>query len=342
MSDQALYQKYRPQTFDEVLGQNHVVQALQQAVAQDKVAHAYIFAGTRGTGKTSVARILAASVGTAKRDLYEMDAASNRGIDEIRALREEVHTLPFESRYKIYIIDEVHMLTKEAFNALLKTLEEPPAHVIFILATTELDRLPDTIVSRCQTFQFRTPGVSIIKEMLLKAAKKEKVKLASPAAELIALLASGSFRDAYGVLQKCVAGIETKELTLEDVTNITGTPKSSLLLSVLRGVALRDADAALGSVRELRKTGNDMSIVLELLTRYVRAVLLIREAPRLREELKTEFTEEEYATLASLAEDEKKSIQSTFLVLLLDARMRVGSSFAPELPLELAIIEYLD
>lgn len=193
MSDQALYQKYRPQTFDEVLGQEHVVEALQKAAANDRIAHAYIFSGTRGTGKTSLARIFARAIGTSPRDLYEMDGASNRGIDEIRALRDELHTLPFESKYKVYIIDEVHMLTKEAFNALLKTLEEPPQHVVFILATTEFEKLPDTIVSRCQSFVFKTPGAPILKEMLLRAAKKEKVSLEPAAAELIALIASGSF-----------------------------------------------------------------------------------------------------------------------------------------------------
>ena len=149
---EALYRKYRPENFDEVLGQDHIVTTLSESLKLGNVAHAYLFSGGRGTGKTTMARILARAVNCSENDLYEIDAASNRGIDDIRELREAVNTLPFESPYKVYIIDEVHMLTKEAFNALLKTLEEPPAHALFILATTEMDKLPETIVSRCQTF----------------------------------------------------------------------------------------------------------------------------------------------------------------------------------------------
>ncbi len=149
-----LYRKYRPQTFKDVIGQEHVVKVLEGAVKLGNISHAYIFSGSRGTGKTSVARILAREIGTSGNDLYEMDAASNRGIDDVREIRESVNTLPFESKYKIYIIDEVHMLTREAWNAFLKTLEEPPSHVIFIMATTELEKVPETVVSRCQTFAF--------------------------------------------------------------------------------------------------------------------------------------------------------------------------------------------
>src|SRR6266436_4362104 len=148
---QTLYRAYRPQDFSEVRGQEHIVKALEAAIKSKKISHAYLFSGGRGTGKTSVARILARELGVTDKDLYEMDAASNRGIDDIRELREGVYAMPFESPYKFYIIDEAHMLTKEAWNALLKTLEEPPAHVIFILATTDIDKVPDTIVSRCQT-----------------------------------------------------------------------------------------------------------------------------------------------------------------------------------------------
>src|SRR6185437_9131162 len=150
----SLYRKYRPGSFEEVRGQSQVVSVLEAAVANKKIAHAYLFAGGRGTGKTSMARILARALDTAEEDIYEMDAASNRGIDEIRELRDGVSTLPFNSRYKFYIIDEAHALTKDAWGAFLKTLEEPPAHAIFVLATTELERVPDTIVSRCQVFRF--------------------------------------------------------------------------------------------------------------------------------------------------------------------------------------------
>ena len=179
---EVLYRKYRPRGFKDVLGQEHIVNALSGALKQDNIAHAYLFSGSRGTGKTSIARILAGEVKTSSNDLHEIDAASNRGIDDIRELREAVTVLPFESKYKVYIIDEVHMLTKEAFNALLKTLEEPPAHVIFMLATTEIEKLPDTIVSRCQTFTFKKPSQKILKVAVTETAKSEGFTLEPSAA----------------------------------------------------------------------------------------------------------------------------------------------------------------
>ncbi|MFA5841932.1 MAG: AAA family ATPase, partial [Candidatus Paceibacterota bacterium] len=171
----AFYRKYRPDTFGKVLGQDHIVSVLKSAVESGSTVHAYLFAGSRGTGKTSVARILSRELGTSENDLYEIDAASNRGIDDVRALKEAVQALPFESRYKVYIVDEVHMLTKEAFNALLKTLEEPPKHVVFILATTELGKLPETIISRCQVFNFRKPSEQVLKDLVLDIAQAEGV-----------------------------------------------------------------------------------------------------------------------------------------------------------------------
>ena len=185
MSEIALYRKYRPSSFDDVLGQEHIVKVLKGALKLGNIAHAYLFFGTRGTGKTSVARIMAQELKTSDADIYEIDAASNRGIDDIRELRDSVRTLPFNSDYKVYIIDEVHMLTKEAFNALLKTLEEPPKHVIFILATTELDKVPETIISRCQTFTFKKPTLSVLKDLVLSVSKKENFTLDNAGAELI-------------------------------------------------------------------------------------------------------------------------------------------------------------
>ena len=174
---EALYRKYRPQSFKEVLGQEAVISVLTAAVKSGKTAHAYLFTGSRGTGKTSVARILAAALGCQPADLVEIDAASNRGIGEIRELQEGVRTLPFMSPVKVYVIDEVHMLTKEAFNALLKTLEEPPAHAVFILATTELNKVPETILSRCEVHHFKAPSVEILDKALTQIAKSENLKL---------------------------------------------------------------------------------------------------------------------------------------------------------------------
>src|SRR6056297_1764313 len=173
----ALYRKYRPESFADVRDQDHIVSALEGAIKKGEIPHALLFSGTRGTGKTTLARIFAHEIGTSDIDLYEIDAASNRGIDDIRELKEAVHTLPYESEQKVYIIDEVHMLTKEAFNALLKTLEEPPAHVVFILATTEVEKLLDTILSRCQVFQFRAPSRAVLAEMVTEIARKEGFSL---------------------------------------------------------------------------------------------------------------------------------------------------------------------
>src|SRR3989338_6675726 len=192
---QVFYRKYRPQKFEEVIGQEHIVGILKNALKEKRLAHAYLFSGPRGTGKTTIARILAREAGCFEEDIIEIDAASQRGIDEARALREAVHILPLRSPYKVYIIDEVHMLTKEAFNALLKTLEEPPKHAIFILATTETEKVPDTVASRTQRFEFTKIGLAdIIKELGI-ITKAEGIKAEDKALKLIAFFAEGSLRD---------------------------------------------------------------------------------------------------------------------------------------------------
>ena len=341
MSGVALYRKYRPNTFAEVLGQEHVVTALKGAISLGNISHAYLFAGTRGTGKTSLARIFAANIGTKERDLHEIDAASNRGVDDVRALREEVHTLPFESPYKVYIIDEVHMLTKEAFNALLKTLEEPPGHVVFILATTELEKLPDTIISRCQTFTFKKPSTEILKQMVLRVAKSEGYTLEASSADLLALLADGSFRDAHGYLQQVIASSKDKAITPEEVEAVTGSPRSTQLLKLIDALAEGNLDKCLLTVHEIATSGLDMRTVFVLLLRLLRAVLLLRSAPSMKTDLEKEFTEEEFAALMRHAKDSKAHVHSRLLLSLLDAHMRIGTTYTPELPLELALIEHL-
>src|SRR3989338_5118950 len=202
MGNLVLYRKYRPQSCEEIIGQEHIVRTLTNALKLGRVNHAYLFSGPRGTGKTTIARLLAKSVGCSNLDLLEIDAASNRGIDEIRQLRDGIKFAPTAGKYKVFIIDEAHQLTKEAFNALLKTLEEPPAHAIFILATTEAHKVPATIVSRVQQFTFKKLAITDIIKKLEKITAAEKIKIEPDALRLIATFAGGSYRDAESTLEQ--------------------------------------------------------------------------------------------------------------------------------------------
>src|SRR3989338_1359850 len=254
MAHQSLYRAYRPQSFTEVAGQEQVTKPLEEAVASGKVGHAYLFAGSRGLGKTTVARILAREVGCTEHDLYEIDAASNNSVEDMRTLTEGVYTLPFESPYKVYILDEVHMLSKSAWNAFLKTLEEPPAYAIFILATTELDRVPETVQSRCQVFEFKKPSRQGLAELARAVAKKEGYTLAPDAAELIAMLAEGSYRDALSVLQKVLASSHGKTLTREEVEKATGAPKREQVHALINALAKGERGEGAGATEKERKT----------------------------------------------------------------------------------------
>src|SRR3989344_4776802 len=261
MHELALYRKYRPKKWNEVLGQDHIVDVLEDSVKEGKVSHAYLFVGSRGTGKTSVARIFAEEIGVSANDLYEIDAASNRGIEDMKTLREGVRVLPLESKHKVYIIDEVHMLSKDAWGALLKTLEEPPAHVIFILATTEFHKVPETIISRCQVFTFRKPGEKIIKKILEKVAEKEGFELDAGSAELLAILADGSFRDALGELQKVLNFSKSKKISREEVEKITGAPKAKLVNDFIGALASKNLEEGIGAVRRAAGENLDMKIL---------------------------------------------------------------------------------
>ncbi len=340
-SQTALYRKYRPGKFKDVVGQDHVVSVLENSVENKSISHAYVFAGSRGTGKTSVARIFAKEIGCKQNDLYEIDAASNRGIDDVRDIKESVNTLPFESPYKVYIIDEVHMLTKEAFNALLKTLEEPPAYVVFILATTEIEKIPETVLSRCQVFQFKKPNESVLKDVAISIAKKEGFVLEPAAAELVAVLGDGSFRDMQGMLQKVLGFSKDKKVTVEEVEKITGAPRNGLVNDFVKAVSESDVSTALTVLGSVSEVNTDLKIFLKLALMKMRYILLLRFAKEMEKTIKEKVSAEDFVFLQGLSLEPKQGITSGLLYELLGAYDMTGRTHIPELPIELALVKVL-
>jgi DNA polymerase-3 subunit gamma/tau len=335
---QVLYRKYRPEKWNDVIGQDHVVSVLKSSSENKKISHAYLFTGGRGTGKTTIARIFAKSLGISPSDIYEIDAASNRGIDDIREIRDGVHVLPLNSEYKAYIIDEVHMLTKEAFNALLKTLEEPPAHAIFILATTGTDKIPETVISRCQVFNFKKPNQNTLKETITNVAKKEGFSIDQSASDLISILAEGSFRDALGLLQKVIGASENKKINLKDVEDITGAPKSTLVFSFVEALIKGDKEKAISSILNAKKENISMKIFIALILEKARLVILLSNA-NITESIKKEVGEDEYNKIQELSSIKDSKLKASTLIELLKAYDMVGRSYIESLPLELLAIE---
>lgn len=288
--------KYRPQAFDEVIGQSHITTTLENAIAQNRVAHAYIFAGPRGVGKTTTARIFAKALNCEKGptadpcnkcsscleitqgsslDILEIDGASNRGIDEIRNLRENVKFSPSKGHFKVYIIDEVHMLTMDAFNALLKTLEEPPAHVKFIFATTQAHKVPPTILSRCQRFDFRRISIKDIVDSLKLIAKKENLKVNDDVLILMAKHSDGSMRDAQVVLDQ-ISSFADGRISLEDASKILGAVSDDILFSLAESIKSRDALKALKIIDDLANEGKDVAQIVLYLIEHFRDLLVAK------------------------------------------------------------------
>ena len=352
---QTLYRKWRPKTWEEIVGQEHVVQTLKNAVSSDRVVHAYLFAGPRGTGKTSTARILAKAVNclaeeAAERpcntceycqainegrflDLIEIDAASNTSVDDVRDLRDKINFSPNQGRFKVYIIDEVHMLSTAAFNALLKTLEEPPSHAIFILATTEVHKIPATVLSRCQRHEFRRIPVREIVAQLERMTKAEGIKADNAVLTFLARQATGSMRDAISLLDQ-LASMGGK-ITLEEARKVLGTADSEKVLRLVDALLAGAATEGMAILRETLDAGSDARQFAKQVVDYLRGLLLIKSG-------NADQVDETTDVRAQMALQASK-IESKTLLEIIRIFTKAGSearnSWQPTLPMEMAVVE---
>ncbi|MFH0890957.1 MAG: DNA polymerase III subunit gamma/tau [Candidatus Liptonbacteria bacterium] len=364
----ALYRKYRPRTMADLLGQETTVQILKNAAVQNRFAHAYLFYGSRGTGKTTTARLIAKLLNCEKRhadakfagegepcnkckncseidqnnslDVVEIDAASNRGIDEIRNLKENLRVAPVGGHYKVYIVDEVHMLTGPAFNALLKTLEEPPAHVVFVLATTEYEKLPATITSRTQRFVFKRLSKIVILEKLERIATAEKIKIDADALDLIAAAGEGSLRDAESLLDQIANSSEKIDLAAaEKLTGRIGFKKVELLTEL---ILKSDMAQILKVIAEVQEEGHNVVQLTRDLIHYLRRVLSLKLNPTLAESFATELTKDELENLKKFAGGAETEKTITLIKALIRAYTEMRYSPFAIVPLEIALIENLN
>ena len=353
---QALYRKWRPQSFDEIVGQEHITKTLKNEIASGRIGHAYLFCGTRGTGKTSAAKIFSRAVNCENpkdgepcnscevcrgiadgriMDVYEMDAASNNGVDAVRNLREEVIYTPAGCKYKVYIIDEVHMLTIQAFNALLKTLEEPPGHALFILATTEPQKIPKTILSRCRRYDFRRITADAIAGRLKHIAHSEGIAATEDALELIAELGDGSMRDALSILDRCSAF--EGELRYADVCEIVGIVDESAMLDISVCIAEGDSTGAVAGLDRVLSAGKDPLAFFEELIGFFRDLLLCRECSEPEQLL--EKTPEAAARLKERAEMFTAGQLIYFITTLSEYHNRARAMSSPRVAAEIAVIK---
>lgn len=356
-SYQALYRKWRPLVFEDVVGQKHVSETLKNSIASGRIAHAYLFCGTRGTGKTSSAKIFSRAVNCQNSkdgnpcnecatcrgimdgsilDVYEMDAASNSGIDNIREIRDEVIYSPIDSKYKVYIVDEAHMLTTESFNALLKTLEEPPAHVIFILATTEPQKIPATIHSRCQRFDFKRIGIDDIAGRLNKIVKAENILMTPDAVELVAELADGSMRDGLSILDQCAAHSEN-ELRYDDVVEILGVADKRAIFSIADSISEQNTKDALLGINEMLKNGKEVQVLFEEIITHFRLLMICKSTDASSEIIeKTEEMVKKYKE-----QSEKYDVGRIIRIIsqLSDYMLQGKRMSTPKVAIEMAIVK---
>lgn len=371
---QTLYRKYRPRKFSEIIGQQHIIQTLSNAIKHNRIGQAYLFTGPRGTGKTTIARIFAKAVNCLSRpprlveadrsdakadrrfepcnqcavcqninegrslDIIEIDAASNTGVDNIRELRETVKLPPTQAKYKVYIIDEVHMLSTGAFNALLKTLEEPPAHVIFILATTEIHKVPETIISRCQRFDFSRLTLEQIVKKLSSIAKLENVEIEKDALEMIAIAAEGGMRDAESTLAQIIA-LEDKNITAKEVEEILGAARHQSVEKLAELILAKNSAGALSLVNKISEEGANFKVLHKSLLNYLRQLMIASISPDLSGLFSLELTKEQIKKLENQAKSYSPKQILYVLENLIETQNNLRSSFIPQLPLEMAIVK---
>ncbi|KKQ98697.1 MAG: DNA polymerase III, subunit gamma and tau [Candidatus Nealsonbacteria bacterium RIFCSPHIGHO2_01_FULL_38_55] len=369
MANLVLYRKYRPQTFAEITGQEHVVQTIKNAISLGAISHAYIFSGPRGSGKTTIARLLAKAancrerkprnfepcnkcsscleiMGTRSLDFIEIDAASHRGIDEIRELRDGVKFAPVKEKYKVFVIDECHQLTKEAANALLKTLEEPPNHAIFILATTEIHKMISTIISRCQRFDFRKLNLAEITSRLEFISDRENSRFEKSALELIALNSGGSIRDAESLLDQVLAFAgdlgKDREIKIKDIKELLGIADVEIIGKFVDLLREKNAAGALKLLQDIFEKGYDPQEFSKALIRYLRQVLILKISMDSVNPILIGLAKEDQEKMKAQVEKFSQKEIQTALNLFLDVENKTKYSSIPQLPLELATVDFIN
>lgn len=343
-----LYRKYRPKTLSEVVGQKVVIENLKNSISKNEISHAYLFCGGRGIGKTSIARAFAKELHINEADIYELDAASNNGVDDIKDLISGTYTLPFYSGYKMYILDEVHMLSKQAANAFLKTLEEPPKHVIFVLATTDPEKLLDTILSRCTRFDLKKPSIETLQNHLENIAKQEDVKIEAEALYAVALSGDGSFRDALVNLQKVISSTspslslagEGQNISEKEVSDILGIPNFIQIFKYIKSLdGINEKSEGINAIIETEKKNIEEKLFSKTLLFYVRLVLEARLGFLKIENIKAEYGEFIGKEIEDILKNKTPKILSGLLAKLLDIDGKIKNSSQPYLLYEILLLE---